>query len=579
MVHTKLNGSLQKRDKAKERRAEKALAASLKRFEESGKKPPVGSTSASLLTQNAAPVAASARVRSTACVASIQRAHGRDIGIIKRFICRDALRGMLLPQRTLSRETAIATVVALVMPAIAPLINLVEVTLESILQVVLLSSVGYLLARRGILDKRTQGKLNKLNVSILTPSLLFTKVAFSLTPERFTQLLILPVGFVLVTAASALAAFIMSWIMRLPRGQRRFVIACSISPNSNTLPVALMQSLVASLPELHWRQNGVDDDTPDSMLGRSLTYLIMYSALGMVLRWSVGAKLLSNVHTGDEDPEPERPARRVYNSWGAWFVHGVFIGSVRRVLAFMTVPLWAALLSFVVALVPPLQLLLEQIEPLKGALKEAGKCSIPLTILVLGAFFFEDSPGPAGLPPMQKDLPDHATIPSLHFQHYAAEMAAAASERGTIAAVAVPGAAATATSIPGESTSLLPRTDAGAATQTDYTYRTVWAAVLSRMIVTPIIMLPLLAFVCLSRPHSVVDDPVFITSACLLIGSPPALTLAQISAQNAGPSSNVESLISGTIFISYAILSVPTTIVLVLVALLIDEKQDTTNRM
>lgn len=46
----------------------------------------------------------------------------------------------------------------------APIWELVKVTTSSILEVVLLSSVGYLLARRGIIDKQTQTKINKINV-------------------------------------------------------------------------------------------------------------------------------------------------------------------------------------------------------------------------------------------------------------------------------------------------------------------------------------------------------------------------------------------------------------------------------
>lgn len=480
----------------------------------------------------------------------------------------------------LSRETFNATVIALTLPSLIPILNLVRATLGSIFQVILLCAVGYFLARRGILDKRTQSKLNKLNVSILTPSLLFTKVAFSLTPERFAELLIVPIGFVLVTAASAAAAYIMSWALSLPRGQRRFVIACAVSPNSNTLPVALMQSLVENVPEMRWRQNGIDDDTSDSMLGRSLTYLIMYSTIGLVLRWSVVANLLSRVRSIDDDPTEvqSRPPRRPYESWSAWFIHGVCIDTTRRVLGVMTVPLWAALLSFVVALVPPLQHLLESIEPLKGALKQAGQCSIPLTILVLGAFFFEDSPGPVGLPPSSREIPDQATVPSLHFMHHAQDAAASASETGAIAAAAVPAAAFASATMPHENTAAVEHAAEEAVTAPDkntYTWRTVWAAVLSRMIVTPILVIPILTFVCLHSGHRIVDDPVFITSACLIIGSPPALTLAQISVQSGDSNSNIETLISGTIFISYAIMSTPTTILLVLSALLIDEKQNT----
>ena len=41
-----------------------------------------------------------------------------------------------------------------------------------------------------------------------------------------------------------------------------------------------MQSLVVSVPDLKWG----NDDNKDVMLGRALTYLTMYSTLGMVVR-------------------------------------------------------------------------------------------------------------------------------------------------------------------------------------------------------------------------------------------------------------------------------------------------------
>jgi len=63
------------------------------------------------------------------------------------------------------------------------------------------------------------------------------------------------------------------------------------------------------------------------------------------------------------------------------------------------------------------------------------------------------------------------------------------------------------------------------------------------------------------------------TCACLLIGSPPALTLAQITRQRAAPSSHMEMLISGTIFVSYIVLTAPITILLVFLALYLDELQ------
>lgn len=63
---------------------------------------------------------------------------------------------------------------------------------------------------------------------------------------------------------------------------RNFGMAAAMFMNSNSLPIALMQSLVLTVPGLKWGE----DDNKDAMLGRALTYLVLYSTLGMVV--SVG---------------------------------------------------------------------------------------------------------------------------------------------------------------------------------------------------------------------------------------------------------------------------------------------------
>lgn len=60
----------------------------------------------------------------------------------------------------------------------------------------------------------------------------------------------------------------------------------------------------------------------------------------------------------------------------------------RRVTGFMTPPLWASVLSLVVALHQPLQhFLYWYLRPVRGAITQAGDCSIPITLVVLGAYF------------------------------------------------------------------------------------------------------------------------------------------------------------------------------------------------
>lgn len=97
-----------------------------------------------------------------------------------------------------------------------------------------------LLAKKGILDKKTQKQLNRVNVSLFTPCLLFSKVAFSLSPAKLRELWIIPIFFVVVTAISAVVASILGVVLRLRRSQRNFAMAAAMFNNSNSLPIALM---------------------------------------------------------------------------------------------------------------------------------------------------------------------------------------------------------------------------------------------------------------------------------------------------------------------------------------------------
>ena len=63
--------------------------------------------------------------------------------------------------------------------------------------------------------------------------------------------------------------------------------------NSNSLPIALMQSMVVTVRGLEWGP----DDTRDGMLGRALTYLVLYSTLGLMVRMTpTPTGLCSNIN-------------------------------------------------------------------------------------------------------------------------------------------------------------------------------------------------------------------------------------------------------------------------------------------
>ncbi|GAA5943996.1 hypothetical protein JCM1841_004376, partial [Sporobolomyces salmonicolor] len=84
------------------------------------------------------------------------------------------------------------------------------------------SLVGWVLAKKGIVDDKAKKTLNKINTSLFTPCLLFNKVAFSLTPATLAELYIIPIGFCLVSTFSALVAYLLGRVLRLKKGQRNF---------------------------------------------------------------------------------------------------------------------------------------------------------------------------------------------------------------------------------------------------------------------------------------------------------------------------------------------------------------------
>jgi predicted permease len=121
-----------------------------------------------------------------------------------------------------------------------------------------------------------------------------------LVSAKLRELWIIPIFFVLVTAVSMIVSFILATIFRLKRSQRcvvvsilcdlsfsslnrSFAMAAAMFMNSNSLPIALMQSLVITVPGLKWEEG----DNKNAMLGRALSYLVMYSTFGMVVRRSI----------------------------------------------------------------------------------------------------------------------------------------------------------------------------------------------------------------------------------------------------------------------------------------------------
>lgn len=142
---------------------------------------------------------------------------------------------------------------------------------------------------------------------------------------------------------------------------------------------------------------------------------------------------------------------------------------------FMTVPLWAALASLFVACIQPVQHALEvHMQPVKGAVAAAGNCSIPVTLIVLGAYFY--------IPP--KDDEDERRGRTLTTTKSSTSLMSSAREMFH------------------RRKARRAKKEQGRAGET----KTVIIAVASRMIITPLLLLPLMALSTLLDLHAILEE-------------------------------------------------------------------------
>jgi predicted permease len=109
----------------------------------------------------------------------------------------------------------------------------------------------------------------------------------------------------------------------------------------------------------------------------------------------------------------------------------------------------------------------------------------------------------------------------------------------------------------------IPKNQPGDITDPTEEKRLLYASLVARMVFPTIIMAPFLALVAKYVPVSIVDDKIFIVVAFLLTGAPSALQLSAITQTN-----NVyPTVMSNILFQSYVVWILPSTLVLVLLAL------------
>lgn len=392
------------------------------------------------------------------------------------------------------------------------LFDITRLTFEAVLQVVIICLAGFIAAKSGLLNTNGQKVISSLNVDLFTPCLVFSKLAPSLSFKKMLDIIIIPIFYAVSTSISYVSSRIMGRFLELNEPETNFVTAMAVFGNSNSLPVSLTLTLAYTLPNLYW--DDIEGDTKDQIASRGILYLLIFQQLGQILRWSWGYnKLLrkrsheelttyhhvksdeeetpsgnGSVNGAEEDESSSLiPSGRSSSSYivteaaiddsdsssetspATGFLskitHNVY---VEKFLSFMNPPLYAMLISIIVASVPQLQHLFFTkgtfvSNTITKAVSQLGSVSIPLILIVLGSNLYPSN-----------DVPP----PSKHYN------------------------------------------------------KIIIGSLLSRMILPSVFLLPIIALCVKFFKISILDDPIFLLVAFILTTSPPAIQLSQITQLN-----------------------------------------------
>lgn len=99
------------------------------------------------------------------------------------------------------------------------------------MEVVAICFGGWILSKKGILNRSVQKSLSAVNLNLFTPCLIFSKLASSLNLSVLADLWAMPLLFAIVCGVSWLTGWGTSRLWGVGKRWEKFVISCSMFQN------------------------------------------------------------------------------------------------------------------------------------------------------------------------------------------------------------------------------------------------------------------------------------------------------------------------------------------------------------
>lgn len=179
------------------------------------------------------------------------------------------------------------------------LLNLFVVATMPILEVILISFVGLILAldRFDILGKTARNHVNRVVFYLFNPALVASNFAKTVTWETFLSLWFMPVNMLLVFIIGTVLGWILFKVTKAPKHQRSLIIAACCAGNNGKLPIIIIPAMC--------KEKGSPFGSPDTCTKFAMTYVSVNMSLGAIYMWSYVYNLIRISSKNNEDEQED----------------------------------------------------------------------------------------------------------------------------------------------------------------------------------------------------------------------------------------------------------------------------------
>lgn len=166
--------------------------------------------------------------------------------------------------------------------------NALFASLQACVHVFLICGFGVLLCHRGMLDKASRKTLSTLCKNLFLPALLIAKVGPTISAHAFLLWWPLPVFALTYIAVGLIAGWVLGKVLGLDKDMCNFVSVACAFPNTTSIPLALLSSILPLVA-----LNTVGGGTSAGLQAQGATYILFYTLFMQMMRWGVAFPLLA----------------------------------------------------------------------------------------------------------------------------------------------------------------------------------------------------------------------------------------------------------------------------------------------